>query len=480
MFNDTPLLIDIKNITVRLRDRDLLPETSLEIRKGENYLVTGKNGSGKTTLMRVLTGESCLCRGSVKRFHKLPLSKYIVSLSFEKLKKLLRSNDKIEESEYYSGKALMPEISFETSEINEVLQGVESLSHEKIKGKKICHLSNGELRKYQILKAFSSEPEILILDEPFDGLDLESRKELKEIIKKIGSSHISLFIVTHSIDEIPDIDFRHISIYDGKVHLTEIINLEYFDEETVELSGVLSDEKDKNTREIINISDAKVSYRNKNIFSNLDFKVNLGEKWVILGENGCGKSTLLSLINGDHLQAYSNNIEVFGRKRGTGESLWEIKKNIGFISSDFHFRYDKNIEAYKVLLSGYFDSTGLYEKPSRQQIKKVDLMFDKFQLGHLYNRNFRFLSYGQQRILLVLRALVKDPQLVIMDEPCHGLDHYNRNLVLNIARAICKIKNKSLIYVTHSLNELDFHYDFIFKFIKDPSSRKYVTKIKKS
>ncbi|MGM0417466.1 MAG: ATP-binding cassette domain-containing protein [Thermodesulfobacteriota bacterium] len=167
-----------------------------------------------------------------------------------------------------------------------------------------------------------------------------------------------------------------------------------------------------------------------------------------------------------------------GKKRGTGESLWEIKEKIGFVSPDFHLKYNKDIETYKVLLSGYFDSVGLYQNPDEKQLKTVSFILNEFGLSDLYSRNFNKLSYGQQRLILILRALIKNPELIIMDEPCHGLDSHHRELVLKIVSTICLMKHKTLIYVTHCDDELDFDYDYRFEFYNEKNNSNYKTRIK--
>ncbi|MGM0417467.1 MAG: ATP-binding cassette domain-containing protein [Thermodesulfobacteriota bacterium] len=290
----------------------MLPGTSFSVHKGDNFVVTGENGSGKTSLMKVFTAEIPVCRGSVIRNHKLPLSKNIAYLSFENLKKILKKEASTEEAEYYSGRLIKKDalehlISNDTPVFKKT----------NLNSKKITDLSSGELRKFQIIKALENKPEILILDEPFEGLDLSSEKELKFFISSVSSSDTVLFLVTHKPDDTDLEKFKHLHVSNNKVEFYEKYQSGLnFKKQHPDLGKFVYQKKEFKPEIIADIKSADVFYDNRIILKNLDFKISSGEKWVIKGENGCGKSTLLSLITGDHLQSYSNKIEIFGKKTG--------------------------------------------------------------------------------------------------------------------------------------------------------------------
>ena len=171
------------------------------------------------------------------------------------------------------------------------------------------------------------------------------------------------------------------------------------------------------------------------------------------GENGSGKSTLLSLICADNPQSYACDISLFGRKRGTGESIWEIKKHIGYVSPEIHRAYLKNIPAIDIVASGLHDSVGLYVRPRQEQRGVCEWWMDVFGIAGLKDRSFLQLSSGEQRLVLLARAFVKDPDLLILDEPFHGLDMRNRDMVKDIIEAFCKRMNKTMIMVSHYQEE---------------------------
>ena len=197
-----------------------------------------------------------------------------------------------------------------------------------------------------------------------------------------------------------------------------------------------------------------IRYGERTILNDLDWVVKLGEKWALSGQNGSGKSTLLSLICADNPQSYACDISLFGRPRGSGESIWEIKKHIGYVSPEMHRAYLKNLPAIDIVASGLHDSVGLYKKVHADDKAVCEWWMDIFGIAELKDRNFLYLSSGEQRMVLLARAFVKDPELLVLDEPLHGLDIYNRRLVKDVIDTFCQREGKTLIMVTHYEEEL--------------------------
>jgi molybdate transport system ATP-binding protein len=181
--------------------------------------------------------------------------------------------------------------------------------------------------------------------------------------------------------------------------------------------------------------------------------VRKGEHWAILGPNGSGKSTLLRLILGENLQAYANDITLFGRRKGSGETLWEIRQRIGVVSSELQVQYRKKMTAYDVMASGFYDSIGLYQYPTPEEKAVVDRWVEMLAIEDIARRRYHQLSYGQQRMILLARAMIKPPVLLIIDEPCHGLDIPNRRRILEIIEIIGGTRTQ-ILYVTHHIQEI--------------------------
>ena len=209
-----------------------------------------------------------------------------------------------------------------------------------------------------------------------------------------------------------------------------------------------------------------IRYGSRTILKDLDWEVRNGEKWALFGPNGAGKSTLLSLIYADNPQSYANTLYLFDRRRGTGESIWEIKKRIGYVSPEMHLYYMENVPTLHIVGSGYFDSVGLYRKCNAEQEAGALRWMKVFGIEHLRDRSFLTLSSGEQRLALLARAFVKDPDLIILDEPLHGLDVSNKQLAAAVIEQFCSRPGKTLVYVTHYPHELPSCVDKRFELQK--------------
>jgi molybdate transport system ATP-binding protein len=204
---------------------------------------------------------------------------------------------------------------------------------------------------------------------------------------------------------------------------------------------------------LIEMKDTTVKYNDLVVLDKLNWSMKRGENWVILGPNGSGKSTIVKLILGDNLQGYANQVMLFGKRKGSGETLWEIKRHIGAISSELQVQYRKKMNAYDVIASGFYDSIGLYQYPTLKQKGIVDGWIELLKIGDVANQPYHQLSYGQKRMILLARAMVKSPTLLIVDEPCHGLDISNRRRILRIIEMIGRTPTH-LLYITNHRDEI--------------------------
>ena len=222
-----------------------------------------------------------------------------------------------------------------------------------------------------------------------------------------------------------------------------------------------------------------VIYGENVVLEKFNWSVYQGENWKITGPNGAGKSTLLSLISGDNLQAYANQIYLFGRRRGTGESVWDIKQQIGLVSSEYQVSYRESVSAIKVVLSGFFDTIGYYQPASEKQ-KKSALNWMRFlEINELAEEDYTRLSYGQQRLILIARSMVKYPPLLILDEPCQGLDRTNRNRVLKLIDYIGLNSETQILYVSHiKTDHLNcIRYELSFDVNNNGTFRPHITEL---
>lgn len=330
--------------------------------------------------------------------------------------------------------------------------------------KYIITLSSGELRKFQLVKTVLCHPKILILDNPFIGLDAETRQQLRDLLLLlVKQQQLDLYLVLAKTDDIPAYTDRIIDMdHEGR----ELSLASYLKEK--EASGNEQRLKDQlpkrpndqlfkrlNGQEVIRMRNVSIRYGERTILEGLDWTVHNGERWALLGQNGSGKSTLLSLVCADNPQSYACDIALFGYQRGeSGESIWDIKRHIGYVSPELARSYHRDLPAIRIVASGLKDTVGLYVRPTADELEQCRQWMRIFGIDALANRSFLQLSSGEQRLVLLARAFVKDPELLILDEPLHGLDDVNRQLVRDIIEAFCQRPNKTLIMVTHYQEEL--------------------------
>lgn len=459
-------MLQIENTIYKISDFRVFTIESLMINAGDIVAFVGRNGSGKSILAKALAGDQTILSGKViNRF------KSIAHISFEHLQKIIDDEWKRNNTDMLSDKE--DDTGLTTSEIiqeynqdqtlceNLALQfGIAHLLNRRFK-----YLSTGETRKTLICRTLMSKPELLILDEPFDGLDVASRANLAEILSQLSKQNITIVMVLNRFNEIP-LFVKYIGLlancqllkYGTKdtilddVAVKQLANLEHLSNFTLpdpdEISVPLPNDLDR-----IILNNGFVQYDGKAIINGLSWQVRANENWQIIGPNGAGKSTLLSLITGDHPQGYSNDLTLFGRRRGSGETIWDIKRHIGYVSSSFHLDYRISLSVENVLASGYFDSIGLYQAPSDKQLKLVKQWLQLLDLTELAEKPFQSLSWGLQRLVLIARALVKHPTLLILDEPLQGLDYLNRELVKSWIDNLIDRGNTQLLFVSHHIED---------------------------
>ncbi|MBT0725292.1 molybdate ABC transporter ATP-binding protein ModF [Rosenbergiella sp. S61] len=433
--------------------------------EGESVALVGTNGSGKSSLALALKGELPNAKGTLVNQFTSP-----TRLSFEQLSAFINqewqrnNSDLFSEGENSDGKLTRDVIqeSWGDSERCEALAkrfGIAPLLDRPFKV-----LSTGETRKTLLCQALMADPDLLILDEPFDGLDVESRTALHQLLLELQQQGLTLVFVINRFEDIPPFVDRVGLLIEG--HLASLAPREQVLADNIvaqlhhleQLSAVQLPERDtplanqniSPSSPLISLLSGHVSWDENVIIDNLTWQVNPGEHWQITGPNGAGKSTLLSLVTGDHPQGYSNDLTLFGIRRGSGETLWDIKKNIGYVSSSLHLEYRVSASIRTVILSGYFDSIGLYQVPGDRQQALADqwlaLIGISADQAHL---PFHDLSWGQQRLILIVRALVKHPQLLILDEPLQGLDALNRQLIKQFVSMLIAQGTTQLLFVSH-------------------------------
>ncbi len=479
-------IIKIENGITRNPAYRMATPLNFTLSEGEHIAITGPNGAGKSLIADTITGRYPLLMNEVRYdFHPSKSA-----MAYDNIKYItFRDSYGDADSSYYYQQRWNSQDTENTPLVRDMLPEAKDkkmkkmlyslFGIEEMLEKNIILLSSGELRKFQITKTLLSSPRVLIMDNPFIGLDANTRDLLHGLMAKLTQiTSLQIILILSKIDDIPDF-ITHVIPVNNRV-CGEKITLEEFRQlSPIIPSRVLSEENIKrimdipysdneyNVEDIVELNKVSVKYGVRTILKDLDWKVRCGEKWALSGDNGAGKSTLLSLICADNPQSYACSISLFGNKRGSGESIWDIKKHIGYVSPEMHRAYLKNLPAVDIVASGLHDSVGLYKRSRPEQQHICEFWMDIFGILHFKDSNFLQLSSGEQRLVLLARAFVKDPELLILDEPLHGLDMSNRRLVKDIIEAFCKRRNKTMIMVTHYKNELPNVIDHNMHLIKN-------------
>ena len=524
-------IIEVKGGVVRHPQMRMGAPIDFELLAGEQLAIVGDNGSGKTRLVDVLTGKCALMpmqevkydfapsrakmvsdnikyltfrdsygttegvyyyqqRWNQNDIEETPLVRDLLAESFRMAEEGLTRKtvfdkflvrDETPEQEQERLRQEEEDKRLMHAELEKVRKHLYEIFHlEQLLDKHIILLSSGELRKFQLTKTLLTNPRVLIMDNPFIGLDVTARAQLAEFLTLLTrETNVSVVLVLSKTDDIPDFITHVVTVKDLKVG-RKMTQQEFKESSEPVPARMLTEAKAKAILEmeegrslmadgrsqmedgeetVIEFRNVNIRYGERTILKDLNLTVKEGEHWALNGENGAGKSTLLSIVCADNPQSYANDIVLFGHQRGKGESIWDIKRHIGYISPEMHRAYMKDIPAIDIVASGLSDVSGLYRKPKPEQRAVCEFWMDIFGVKQYADTTFLKLSSGEQRLVLLARAFVKDPALLILDEPLHGLDLKNRRLVKDIIEVFCQRPHKTMLMVTHYREEYPKNID---------------------
>lgn len=458
-------IVHIAQLSLQYAQHSILNRLNWQIFPGEHWLIGGKSGSGKTSLAKALAGLE-KTSGTIQFFFNdtSPLPAQVLYVSnwyqftnlegdrnfyYQQRYNKQQKNDTLTVYAELAHYAKAENLSFEGVE-----QYLDLLDFADLKTTQLIELSSGEHKKLQLIKALWLKPQLLIVDEPYTGLDKSSRTKLNRYFEDLAAQGVHLVLLTNDTD-LPRCMNRFAAIENGQLKKAEAAH---------ELSTAISrapkplppflKEVPRTIADVmVHMENINVRYADKTVLKNISWTVRTGEKWLLQGHNGSGKSTLLSLITGDHPQAYANNVQLFGKQRGSGESIWDIKEQIGIISPELHWYFDKTAKVWQAIASGFYDSIGLFRQLSYDKQTKVNQLMDFFDLTEYKDRLITTLPLGKQRLVLLARTIIKNPPLLILDEPCQGLDYAQTEHFNAVVDELCGF-GKTLIYVGHYETQL--------------------------
>ncbi|MEY2792355.1 MAG: hypothetical protein RJA76_347 [Bacteroidota bacterium] len=458
------LILEVDELGVGYGADKILHSITFQIRKGENWAVVGGMGTGKTTLAKSLSGR--LFRTGTVRFFGSdhPANVYLVEQQHQ-FKNRSNVNEfylqqRFNSSDSADSYTIREELALEDKE--EACKWMHLFQMEDHWEKPILQLSNGENKRLQMVKALLKKPDFLLFDNPFLGLDTDGRELLNQALCEIHLQGIP-FLVINSPGEMPSIITHVMVLNQGKLvwkGSKEVYQASLFDQESIadfesNLNELIRTRQVYEDFQIaVRMENVQICYGNRMILRNQNWIVKKGEAWALRGPNGAGKSTMISMITADNPQSYSQALWLFDRRRGTGESIWDIKKRIGFVSPELHLYFKNTGICLSVVGSGLLDTLGLFKPLSDEQKNRSFKWMQVLGISHLANKEFYKISQGEQRIVLLARAFVKNPPLLILDEPCQGLDIGQIAHVKKVLDYIVKHSNTTLIYVSHYVSDI--------------------------
>lgn len=497
---NTSNLITIKNCRIDSTKTTVVPSVTWEMKQGESWLIIGPNGGGKADFVNALSGFlDFIPNPDPTALYANPFADSCELVSLERAARLIQEERENDESEYVEGgvdigrtgrvfiaesicgkikkNAPLPE---EAKKI-EAYPAIKLCGIEKILDRGLKYMSTGEIRRTLLARALISGKKLLVLSDPFAGLDIESRTILLEFINTIQKKkETNVILAMERWHEIPDaithvLEFKDKQIsfcgcrsdYEKILSERDAHKEETKAQEKQELTDALEDTlketqalreeaADSAAETLIEMNHVNVGWGDHKVLVDLSWKLKQGEHWLIRGPNGSGKTTFLELITGDNKQVYANDVHLFGIKRGTGESIWDIKKQLGICSYRMHVEYRMlgGTSLQNVIVSGFRDSIGLYGAATDVEVAAAKRWL---KLGGFEGREyetFGALSYGEQRAILILRSAVKCPKVLILDEPCHGLDEQYRQKILDLLELIGNGGTTTMLHVTHDPSEV--------------------------
>ena len=448
-------IVRIENALCRIGRHDVLQIDSFQILQGEHWCLYGPNGAGKSLLASLLMGKRLESGSYVSYRDGFDPARDAHIVSFEEQQRLWVRDNRRQANQQNPG--LLKEL-------------LETLGLVAVSGKGIRYLSSGQVRRVLLARALyawrEGVPQLLILDDPLESIDKESQQRIMVCIEQfLHAGFSSLQLCRRSNHIFPGV--THLAVMEQlrilakgerpKIELSvEFCRLQERKPKVPEQLPACLDQEDTmiaDNQPLILLDGVDASYGDLRVLNNINWRMEADHHVLIEGPNGCGKSTLLSLIDGENHKGYGQDVFLFGRRKGSGETVWEVKAQFGIISNELHNRYVKGWKVLDVLVSGFYDSIGLYDDSGAAEWIVAKEWLSALGIAELERHYYHEISFGQQRLVLLARAMVKHPRLLVLDEPCVGLDDYYRELILGMLDLIAEQANTQIVYVSHVVGE---------------------------
>ncbi|MEH6587224.1 MAG: ATP-binding cassette domain-containing protein [Halioglobus sp.] len=465
-----PPLLSLHDVQLAYRALPVLRHINWQIHRGEQWACLGPNGAGKTSLANIISGQASHYSGEYQ-VSTIMAQQGVAYVCFEQAKALCERDRKLDDSETRADAAdpgtLVKQVILGRYPADERFHHwVKRLGIDHILDRGLRCISTGEMRKTLLIKAILSEPALLILDSPLEGLDASSQLELTGIIDELLRSDHNVLMLCRQEEDLPTGISHLLVLDDGEIlacgerqAILAQAKVQTLLHPPMPSLGQLPPPTPReyvlpDNCPLLDLKAVNVNYGELQVLQNVHWIFERRQHCYVSGPNGCGKSTLLSLVTGDNHKAYGQDITLFGIRRGSGESIWDIKQKYGQLDNQLHLNFVRGMKSLEVVLSGFFDSIGLYDDWGDEQRAASQQWLAALGLGYIEREGFDTLSFGLQRMVLLARAMVKSPAILLLDEPTLGLDGYHRRLMLRAIDHIAANTDTQVIFVSHSAGDV--------------------------
>ena len=468
-------LIELAHCSLLFDEHQALDDVSFTLRRGERWALIGANGSGKTMLLKLLRGDMWPTPTGPQRRSTSLAKEQIAYLGPERQDKYVRYGWNLTVTQVVTTGLFDEDIPLNQpthAQRERVARVLRRFGLWGLRQRRILALSYGQRRLALVARLFAGNAAVLLLDEVFNGLDMRAKEKLRKALEQPRGGH-DWMLTSHRPKELPK-NVTHVAhIENGRIvsagAIGEKSSLRVSKAAKAEqkiplrLRGVAAAEnrgeqmaagkasKKASSPPLVVIRNADIYRDYRPVIRNLDWTLGRGENWAILGANGSGKSSLLNLIYGDLHPALGGTIEREGAPKGTHIEAW--KHRVGWVSPELQADHylAKSIE--EIVISGRYASVGLNDAPTPADRKAADRWLQFFNIEHLRTRGPRQVSYGQMRLALFARAMMNEPELLLLDEPCTGLDGDVRATVLGFVQQLAE-RGTQIVIAVHDREDI--------------------------